>query len=294
MNFVDKNSFMTRLTFDKSTKMEMATNLATYKLKCDDFIKLPHTDYTVAVTDLSIAIYSIDQVGAKQCSVHVEHVTATGHSFRAHCIFRNICESNPTQFVAALNQQIAKSPSMEVLFMDNLPFFAYDQKTHQVSLHLGVATAEGRTKMLMSEMLCAKLGFTDGQLPFIGQPGDKPPIVAKSIEPVFLYGGLENVHISLPSLVPHGLLINSTWSSVVAVIPVDYTRLSVPTTFAKQFQQIKKNIVIDHPVYFNISTDEIRCWRLDLLLDNQTILEWIQDVSLSVTLHFKRAPNFNS
>ena len=294
MNFIDDNTFSVRLTMDRSSQVQQYNNVASYKQELNNWVNLTKNDYLVGITELSIPIYNVDMTGNRQCYIEVIHTTANGHVHRAKCVFRRISESNPSKFVTALNQQIIDSPSMQTLFAFDLPSIGYDSKTHQASIHLGVVTPDGHTDMMMSDMLCRKLGFTQAQLPFIGEVAEKPPIVAKSINPVFLYEDMENIYVSLPSLISHGILINSLWTSIGAIVPVDYTRLATPVTYIRQFQQIKRNIIIERPTFHRVTAQEIRHWKLELLLDNMTPLEWISDVSVTITLAFKRAPSFET
>lgn len=295
MNHIEEGSFTVQLTLDESAQENPMDGYAKYKLRCPEWIKLDRHDYLIGISSASIPAYAMDLCSNDEYFVEVNRMTIGGeHTVK--CVFANITATNPELFIKEISRQMFECPELSEMFTDqDIPKFSYSRANQSVTLYFRDESPDLTRPSLMriSPKLSAKMGFSLLQQPFTSSYAVGG--VARSTLPLYIYRGHENIHISTPSLVEHGLLVNSRWTSVLATCPVNYLEhLDASATYSDQYQQLRHTYEITDPTFFKCTLNEIREWHLVFLLDDQSIIRWAYpNLNFSVTLKFKRAPKID-
>lgn len=295
MNHIEEGTFTVQLTLDESSQENSFEGYAAYKLKCPDWIKLDAHDYLIAVSAASIPAYAMDLCTNGEYYVEVNRLTIGGEQ-SVKCVFSNITTTNPELFVREITRQMSKCQELDEMFVtQDVPKFTYSRDKQFVSVHFRDTSPDQTRPSLMrlSPKLSAKLGFSLLQQPFASSQAVGG--VAWSTLPLYIFRGHENIHISTPSLVQHGILVNSTWTSVLATCPVNYLEhLDASASYADQYHQLRHTYEMGDPTFFKCTVNEIREWHLMFLLDDLSIIRWAYpNLNFSVTLKFKRAPRID-
>lgn len=298
MNTVNENQFVAQITLESTSQLDVVTGDASYKLECPEWLKLTSNAYEVALTKISLPIHAIDMCGGGECFIEINRQTI-GQEYIEKCVFESVSAGNPVAFVKELCLQMKECEGFLRLFgsEDDIPYLAYSANTQRASVHFRDASTDLTRPSLMrlSPMLCKKLGFWQVQQPFTSRSEGTPvnqPIVGYSEEPLYIHAGNESFTVSTPHFVPHGILVNSTWSSGLASFNID-CRPSLGS-FGHQHKRAHTAWTVWTPTFFKCPIDNIRNWRVDILGENQKPVTWIYpNLSITLTLQFRKCPTLD-
>ena len=294
MNIIEEDVFTVQLSLDESCQISPTANTAVYKLECPEWLLLNRNEHEVAVSQVSLPVYGMDLCGNDDYFIDFNRQTIDGYEHNARCVFKNVTATNPNAFAQELRSQLEMSDGVRALFHDvGMPWFGYSDGFMSVHFRDDTPDITRPSLLRLSEKLCAKMGFSPLQQPFVATDRGTPeviPIVARSKLPIYIYRGHEKIMISTPSLVSRGMMLNSKWSSVLATLPIDYLdKHQTKAAYVDQYQQAQYTYDIINPAYFKCDLRSIREWRVECLLSDNSVVQWaFPHLTLSATFKFRR------